>query len=94
MITEIELRYHKKYRGEIESTEAEFRHPRNITEAEFWLMLHPDMNFIIFSVCNRNKHIHIYTVYQLVLFNRSCSFYVFSDCGRFYPSFYIFYALI
>ena len=32
-----------KYRGKIEYTEAEFKYPRKITEAEFWLMLHPDM---------------------------------------------------
>ena len=31
----------KNYRPKIESTEAKFRYPRNITEAEFWLMLHP-----------------------------------------------------
>ena len=30
------------HRGKIESTEVKFVYPRKITEAEFWLMLHPD----------------------------------------------------
>ena len=42
MITEADIGYpRKKYRPKIESTEAELRYPRKITEAEFWLMLHP-----------------------------------------------------
>ena len=35
----------EKYRGKIENTEAEFKNPRKITEAEFWLMLHPEFIF-------------------------------------------------
>lgn len=31
----------RKISETFEFTEAEFRHPRKITEAEFWLMLHP-----------------------------------------------------
>ena len=40
--TEAEFRILEKYRGKTESTEAEFKYPRKITEAEFWLMLHPE----------------------------------------------------
>ena len=53
------------YRGKIESTEIKFVYPRKITEAEFWLMLHPDYHKSSFTFIDEGKRLQTtFTLYK------------------------------